>query len=202
MKVRIECPTGHLGHVLDEFHVEQVSPARTRTLVPNPVVNVELLLYPKLQLIVTPSTGTNHIDLVECNKRGIQVISLLDDREGLETIRASSEFAFWMILSGLRLGGFRQWRNYNRNAEVMRGRELYGKHVGILGFGRIGQNVAKWLTAFGATWQSYDFGSSRLALEEIFEKCDVVLISMTLNDKSKGLITKDLLLRMKKDSIL
>lgn len=202
MKVRVECPTGHLEHVLEEFGVKSVSREWAKYLIPDPTRAVELQKYPRLEVIATPSTGTNHIDLKWCEKRGIKVLSLLDDREGLAEIRASSEFAFYMILSGLRLGGFRQWKKYNRNAEVMRGRELYGKHVGILGLGRIGTNVAKWVQAFGATWQSYDYGSSEESLLEIFDKCDIVLVSMSLNEKSKGLITDKHLSRMKDGAIL
>ena len=202
MKVLVEAPHEHLEHILKEFHVEHVSREWAKYLVPDPTKWVELSKYPRLRVIATPSTGTNHIDPKECDKRGINILSLTDDREGLETIRASSEFAFHMILSGLRLGGWRQWKSYHRNPEIMRGHELYGKHVGILGFGRIGKNVAKWLDVFGATWQSYDYVSGKGALRSIFEKCDIVLISMTLNEKSIKLIAEDLLSRLKEGAIL
>ena len=84
----------------------------------------------------------------------------------------------------------------------MRGSELYGKEVGILGFGRIGRNVAEWVQAMDARWRSYDYGSGEETLDDIFEKCDIVLISMGLNDQSRGLINKELLLRMKDGAIL
>lgn len=201
MKVRVETLTQY-PDVLKEMGVQSVSREWAKYLVPNPLKTVELDKYPRLKIISTPSTGTNHIDLSECNKRGIKVLSLLDDREGLSEIRASSEFAFYMILSALRSGGFRMWKNYVRDSEHMLGRELYGKKVGILGFGRIGQNLARYLDAFGATWRSYDYGSGENTLLDIFETCDIVLISMTLNEKSKGLITSEHLSRLSKDAIL
>jgi phosphoglycerate dehydrogenase-like enzyme len=120
----------------------------------------------------------------------------------MDEIRASSEFALFMILSALRHGGFRQWRQYDRQPEVMRGHELYGKLVGILGFGRIGRNVASWVQGMGARWRSYDYGSGDETLLEIFATCDIVLISMSLNEKSKGLITRNHLLRLKDNAIL
>ena len=201
MKIRVETPVEY-PQVLKEFGVQTVSREWAKYLIPSPYYNVPLNKFPRLEIIATPSTGTNHIDLNECQKRNIKVLSLLDDRDALSEIRASSEFAFWMVMSGLRTCGWRQWRTYQRDYEHMLGRELYGKHVGILGFGRIGRNVAKWLSAFDATWQSYDYGSSPETLQEIFENCDVILISMTLNPKSEGLITKDLLSRTKPDAIL
>ena len=201
MKVRIE--TRVLFPELErEFKVQPISREWAKMLVPDPLKTVPLDKFPRLEVISTPSTGTNHIDLKECERRGIKVKSLLDDREGLSEIRASSEFALFMILSGLRLGGFRQWKTYNRNAEAMLGRELYGKQVGIVGFGRIGQNIAKWVSAMGAKWRSYDYGSGEDALLSIFGECDIILISMNLNEKSFELIGDQHLSRMKKGAIL
>jgi D-3-phosphoglycerate dehydrogenase / 2-oxoglutarate reductase len=202
MRLRIEAPTKHLEHVLKEFDVKQVARGSATVLIPDPTKTVNLSNYPKLKLIVTPSTGTNHIPLNICNELGIKVVSLLDNREALDEIRASSEWAFFMILSGLRLGGWRQWQKYDRQPEIMRGRELYKKHVGIVGFGRIGQNVARWLDAFGATWESYDYGSSDETLRGLFSNCDIVLISCNLNDKSRGMIKAEHLDLLKDNAVL
>ena len=201
MKVCIETGVQY-PEVLKEFHVEHISREWAKYLVPDPYVYIPLDKFPRLKIISTPSTGTNHIDLVECNKRGIKVLSLLDDRKGLETIQASSEFAFFMILAGLRMGGWRQWKTYTHDSKHMLGRELYGKKVGILGFGRIGQNVAKWLTHFGAEWRSCDLGSDKDTVMGMFEWSDIVLISCSLNDKTRGMITEEYLSRLGRDTIL
>lgn len=196
-----DLPIASASSLVEGFELELYDKKRVAYLIPNPVKKVVFEDFPKLRVIATPSTGTNHIDLKMARKRGVKVLSLLDDREALNEIRASSEFAFFMILEGLRFGAFRQWKTYERHP-AMTGNELYGKKVGIVGFGRIGKNVAKWLNAFGATWQSYDYGSAPDTLLELFENSDIVLISCSLNEKTEGMITKEHLSRLHEDAIL
>ena len=57
---------------------------------------------PKLKTIVTATTGLNHIDLAETEKRGITVLSLRGEREFLETISATAEHTFGLILALIR----------------------------------------------------------------------------------------------------
>src|SRR5688572_17449932 len=48
-------------------------------------------LYPKLRVVVTPSTGCDHIHVSELKASGLEFYSLLDDRPGLNAIAASAE---------------------------------------------------------------------------------------------------------------
>lgn len=197
MKIKIEAPHEHLS----------VPASTTRrlceVLIPDPLKWVDLDAYPKLKAIVTPSTGTNHIDIAECNKRGIPVYSLLDDRPALNEISASAEFAFWHILNALRHGGFRQWNKYQRDDDVMRGHELQGKKVGLIGYGRIGKRLAKWLTAFDAKW---DYADPKHRTDDnkmhLFETCDIVVICCSLTDDTRDMITLEYLSKMKPGAIL
>ena len=88
--------------------------------IPNPgqkfIVDKKVLSYfPNLKVIVTPSTGNNHINLRDCGKNYIKVLSLLDNKKDLKKITASSEFTFLKILNSLR----NIERGYN---EVKKGR--------------------------------------------------------------------------------
>ena len=85
------------------------------------------------------------------------------------------------------------------------GNELANKTVGIVGFGRIGQIVAKRLSGFEPTVLFYDpfIKDSELPyahrvekLEELFEKSDIVTIHTPLMEATKNLITKDFLNKM------
>jgi D-3-phosphoglycerate dehydrogenase len=145
--------------------------------------------FPDLRILATPSTGTNHIDLEACRQRNVKVISLLDDREGLETISASSEFAFRMILDAMRMPP---------------AHELQGKIVGLIGFGRIGRRLANWLEVMGCRVRLYDPDQRyRPAnMDEMFRQYDVVVICCTLNDKTYHMITGDLLRSMKEGAAL
>ena len=80
---------------------------RTSVWAPNPgqtfVIDKRILdKFPALELIATPSTGTNHIDLDECRNRSSSVYGLTDDRMVLDKISASAEFTFLLLLNALR----------------------------------------------------------------------------------------------------
>jgi D-3-phosphoglycerate dehydrogenase len=148
---------------------------------------------PKLQLVVTASTGTNHIDLKRCADSNIEVLSLLDDREGLNTIRASSEFTFFLILAALRrlnrLAYNITGQQWVRSESGLRGNELFGKRVGIIGLGRIGSNIFRWVNAFGAeVGHIYDPTVMGTTLEQVFEDSDIVVVSCALNEDTIDMI--------------
>ena len=54
---------------------------------------------PKLKLVGSPSTGTDHLDLEELNKRGITVFDIAKEYDLLSQFTATSELAFSLILS-------------------------------------------------------------------------------------------------------
>ena len=168
----------------------------------------QLDLYPELRVIVTASTGTNHIDFAECKRRGITVLSLLDDRAGLDEIKASSEFTFLLLLAtlknlkqGLSEVAAGRWK---ANERLFRGNELFGKTVGIVGFGRIGQNIFRYCKVFGANPKHiFDPRTVRNGvLTELFENCDIVVLCCSLTEVTYGMIDYDLLRRLKRDAVL
>ena len=57
---------------------------------------------PELKIIVTPTTGLNHIDMDEAGRRGIQVLSLRGKTEFLKDIRATAEHTIGLMLALLR----------------------------------------------------------------------------------------------------
>ena len=179
---------------------------------PKYVINKELLsMAKKLDLIVTPSTGSNHIDKNECKKRKIKVISLKGSKF-VNTIYASSEFAFTLLLSTIRklpssynsaISG--KWREVENN---FRSIELKGKNIGIVGFGRIGNNVAKYSISMGMNVICYDpykkiknkkyhqVNSTDLLLS----KSDIVLIAVHLDNTTKNMVNKHWFDKMKRGS--
>ncbi len=154
-----------------------------------------LSIFPNLEILATPSTGTNHIDLDACKRRGVKVLSLLDDRVGLETISASAEFTFKLLLDALR---------------IPPAHELQGKEIGMVGHGRIGRRVDLWCQAFGAhvnyidDWNDGGIlgGPRRWDLKEIFRGKDAVIVCCALTDETRGMITKEHLLSMKQGAVL
>lgn len=89
-----------------------------------------------------------------------------------------------------------------------KGNELAGKKIGMVGFGAVGQRIARLVRAFPCHVQFYDpflksFESEyfKVSLEEVFESSDIVSINLPVNDETKGMIDKRLLGKMKKDAI-
>jgi phosphoglycerate dehydrogenase-like enzyme len=179
--------------------------------VPNPgqnftVSDETLALFPALRVIATPSTGRNHIDEAACARRGVAVFSLQDDRPILDSITASAEFTFLLLLNALRRLDFSvgevtegRWR---AREDMLRGYELAEKHVGIVGFGRNGRRMARFCTAFDATVAYYDpYVSSEEALtkplERIFSESDAVVLCCALTPETTGMVDRSLLSLLK-----
>ena len=154
------------------------------------IFNDEILdLYPDLKILATPSTGNNHIDMEACKRRGIKVLSLLDDRQGLDEISASAEFTFKLILDALR---------------IPPAKELQGKMVGLVGYGRIGQRVERYCFAFDAevvnVHDPYKGGYE--TLEDVFRFSDIVVVACSLTDETQGIITGELIRMMPYGAVL
>lgn len=90
-----------------------------------------------------------------------------------------------------------------------KGNELAGKHVGMVGFGAIGQLIAKMLQPFPCHIAYYDPYVDASAfpayqqknLDDIFSKSDIVSIHLPVTPATRGMINMDLLRLMKKDAI-
>jgi D-3-phosphoglycerate dehydrogenase len=157
------------------------------------VIDAEVLrFFSNLEILATPSTGLNHINLDDCKKRRVKVLSLLDDRAGLDDISASAEFTFKLLLDALR---------------IPPARELKGKQVGVVGYGRIGKLVSEWAESFGAWTDCYDphdayaneFGAP---IELIFKESDAVVVCCTYDKSTHHMIGADLLRSMKQGAAL
>jgi D-3-phosphoglycerate dehydrogenase / 2-oxoglutarate reductase len=176
------------------------------------VVDADVLdRYPALRVLVTPSTGSNHVDVRACQRRGVPLLSLLDDREGLEAIAASAEFTFLLLLNTLRRldvaareVSARRWRH---REDMLRGHELSGKLVGLIGLGRIGRRLARYCAAFDARVafhdpHVHDPTLPARPLEALFDECDVVCVCCALTPDTHGLITERLLARLRPGACL
>lgn len=163
-----------------------------------------------LKIVATPSTGNTHIDLDYLKKRGIQFYSLLDDRKSLDKITASSEFTWLHIMNAMRkfreaTNNTKHWREKN-NEENLRTQQLYGKTIGIIGYGRIGKNVSKYAETFGMNYKFYDpnvlRGKNKVSDIESLKDVDIVSINCGLNESSKNLITYDTFKNFKKGLVV
>jgi len=107
---------------------------------------------PNLKAIVTNTTGLTHIDMDLAEQRGIHVISLRGEVAFLRDIRATAEHTIALTLALLRKipAAHTHVMNGGWDRYLFKGRELYEKTVGIIGYGRLGKITAQYFGAFGA----------------------------------------------------
>lgn len=154
----------------------------------------------RLRIVVTPSTGTDHVDLDYCRSRGIAVKGLLTRPRLLEEIHASAEFSFCLLLAMIRRllpASAAAVRGVWREAEDrFRGIELAGKRVSLVGYGRIGRKMGRYLKAFGAEVTVYDpfvrvagpFPRQARTLDAALRRADIVCLHAPFNESTAGML--------------
>lgn len=169
-----------------------------------------IALAPSLRLIATPSTGTDHIDLAVAGKRGIRVISLKNDREFLDQVQSTAELAWMLILAcarnlraALSMTACGQW-----DAMAVRGHELIGRTIGIVGYGRLGSMVGRFAHAFRMNVLATDPVTitepfvKQVSLDELLKRANIVSIHVHLSDQTRGMIGRRELSLMRPGAVL
>ncbi|MGB0454130.1 MAG: hydroxyacid dehydrogenase [Bacteriovoracaceae bacterium] len=161
-----------------------------------------------LKLVIRAGEGTDNIDKALCESKSIAV----ENTPGANN-NSAAEHAVALMMSVLRHtpNASSTMTNGGWDKSKFVGNELWKKKVGIVGFGRIGQIVAKRISGFEPETFFFDpFVSVSPSpdytkvndLEEIFKTCDIVTIHTPLLPQTKNLITKDLLEKMPKHAVL
>ena len=154
----------------------------------------------QLQLIITCTSGFDHIDLKATNKWGITV--MFTPKANVES---AAELTWMMAMMMARQYPKTQdlMTSGRWNRETATGFELRGKNYGIIGFGRIGQRVCEIAKAFqmnvfcfdpyqkNAVFQRYK--TKHATLERLFETCDVISLHVPKTNKTQGMIDHKLI---------
>lgn len=164
---------------------------------------------PKLKLIVTMSTGFDHIDLAECKRRGITVCNV--PTYGDETV-AEHAFALILTMSRKLCESIERTRRGDFSLEGLRGFDLEGKTIGVVGVGRIGSNVIRIAKGFLMNAIAYDtrkneelakkLGFDYVSFDELLQKSDIITLHCPYNEKTHHLINRDNVKKIKKGAIL
>lgn len=159
---------------------------------------------PNLKMLSIAFTGLDHIDLNECERRGI----IVKNAAGYSTEAVAEEAICMMI--GL-------YRHVIENDRITRsctgvpmspGREIAGKTIGVIGLGAIGQRTAKLAQAFGCNVIAWNrtprivAGVTIVDKETLFKEADIVTIHIALNDETRDFVTAKELALMKRSSII
>ena len=167
---------------------------------------------PRLRVLVSATTGLDHIDLEAAADCGVEVLSLKGETEFLEGLSATAELTWGLLLAVSRhipqAADSVKEGIWDRDA--FKGNELRGKRLGILGMGRLGRMVAEYGRVFGMVVAAYDPYASdwptgvelHSAAEDLMEDAQVLSIHVPLNDETRGLMDKDMLSRLPEGAVL
>jgi D-3-phosphoglycerate dehydrogenase / 2-oxoglutarate reductase len=165
-----------------------------------------------LKAIVTATTGLDHIDTYYAAQKGIAILSLKGEIEFLNSIWATAEHTWGLLLSLLRKipAATRDVINGNWERDKFKSHELHGKTLGIVGFGRIGRKIAAYGGAFGMKVLAYETDKSKFvpevefvdSIKKIMQDCDVISLHVPLEEKNYLLIGEKELAETKSGAIL
>jgi glyoxylate reductase len=165
-----------------------------------------------LAVVANMAVGYDNIDVKAAGERGVVVTNtpgVLDE--------TTADVAFMLMLAAarrlgegerlLRAGRWEYW-----GPKQLRGRDVWGKRLGIVGMGRIGQAVARRARGFGMEILYYnrsrkegaekELGARYLELDELLSESDFVSIHTPLTDKTHHLIGAEELEKMKPEAVL
>lgn len=174
-----------------------------------PITESLLAACPGIRLVCVLATGYNVVDCAAARARNIPVCNVPS-----YSTEAVAQFTFALLLELCNQVGLHnqsvhagEWTSCPDfcywKAPLM---ELCGKTLGIIGYGRIGKNVAKIATAMGMKVLTHSRtqhpGESHVSLEELLSQSDVVTLHCPLFPETQGIINTQTISKMKDGAIL
>ena len=158
----------------------------------------------KLKSVISATTGLDHLDVPYLKEKKIKIYSLKNKKNFLKKIKSSSEHTWALLLSIIKKipQSFDSVKKLKWDRYLFLNNILYKKKIGIIGLGRNGKNIVKYSKAFGMKIITYDKGSNFEKLKIIFKTCDMVILTIELNESTKNLVNSQLLNLVNKNFIL
>ena len=159
-----------------------------------------------VQCISTRTIGYNHIDTDYAKEIGIQVCNAAYPPSGV------AEFTIMLMLMCLRNYKQSLWRGQVNDFALqgLQGKEIGSMTVGVIGTGKIGAQVIKYLTGFGCKILAYDMYPNKalenvveyVELDELFAKADMITLHTPLLDSTYHLVNAESIAKMKDGVVL
>jgi len=179
------------------------------TFIYSDLKNEVLVQLPNLRLIATRSTGYDHIDTQYCQEHGIAIANVPE--YGENTV-AEHVFALLLGLSHKLVDAVERTRRGDFTLTGLQGFDLFGKTLGVIGTGNIGQCVIKIANGFGMNVIAYDVRTDEtlarelnfkyLPLNELLNQSDILTLHVPANEHTYHLISDDEFAQMKDGVIL
>ena len=164
---------------------------------------------PRLKIVARAGVGLDNVDVDAATARGVLVVNA-----PTSNIHSAAEHALALLLSAARqvpaADATLRERTWKRSS--FSGTEIYGKTVGVVGLGRIGQLVAARLAAFGTHVIAYDpyvstaraaqIGIELVTLDELLGRADFISVHLPKTKETAGLINAEALAKTKPGVII
>ncbi len=151
----------------------------------------ELALFPDLRLVANYGVGYDRVDVAACRERGVAVTNtpgVLDAAVADLTLALILACRRHLVASD-RFVREQRWQRGWARPELL-GRDLEGATLGLVGFGRIGQQVANRAKAFGMSIV-FHRSSGGLPLDELLRTADLVSLHVPLTPETQRLISRE-----------
>lgn len=167
---------------------------------------------PRLRVVATSTTGTDHIDVGALEAAGVRLISLKNDTEFLAEVSCTAEIAWALMLAVVRNlpAAFDSVKRGEWRRERFRGRQLRGITFGILGFGRLGRTIKDFALGFHMRVLAHDVrdfdpagtGVEKVDLDTLLARSDVLSIHIHLTDENHHFMGRERIAKMKPGTVL
>lgn len=164
---------------------------------------------PKLKIVARAGVGLDNVDVDAATARGVLVVNA-----PTSNIHSAAEHALALLLSAARQvpAADATLREHTWKRSSFSGTEIFGKTVGVVGLGRIGQLVAARLAAFGTHIVAYDpyvssaraaqIGIELVSLDELLSRADFISVHLPKTKETAGLLGKENLAKTKPGVII
>lgn len=195
----------NVNEVLDEIKDAEIISCRTKSKFSKEIIDK----FSNLKLILTRTVGVDHIEIEYCKSKNILVKNVPD--YGSDVV---AEHVFGLLLSGTRniLKAYKKVKKGEFNFKNLKGYSLKGKILGVVGTGKIGEEVIKRAKGFGMEIIAFDvakkeemvknFNVKYVELDELFRESDVITLHVPLLEQTKHMINNESISKMKDGVIL
>jgi len=164
-----------------------------------------------LKVIGRHGAGLNHIDLKAAKEHGVRVVY----RPEATSRSVAEHFVCLALMLAKKMreaDSVVRRRDWNSREKLI-STELFGKTLGIVGFGRIGKQIARICSkGFGMpviyhrhtpiSEAEKDLNARGVHLKQLFQEADFISINLPLTSETRGLVNADLMRLMKPNAIL
>lgn len=165
--------------------------------------------FPNLKFIATRSTGYDHINIIDAKSNKILVSNV--PTYGENTV-AEHTFALILNLSRKIYNSVKRAKEGDFTLDGLRGFDLKGKVIGIVGVGHIGQHVARMANGFEMNVLVFDVNEDKklakklnfkyCSFEDLLKNSDIITLHAPYNEKTKHLINSSNVNLIKKGAYL